>query len=258
MRFSRFRTLGVAIVCSAALGLSACSEVEPRADYISDPKVPITIAARVDRPDHMVMATLFQRALYETGYESTVRVVGDPADDPEAWFTDPTVDLFTVCTGAMLADTAPQMVEPLLDEIHGGTASGKPATGNTMDPPASAVETVDDPGDVAAAELTLETLAGTLPEAFETTDPSPTSGCNYDTGYKYQEELPQNLVAIFRKIKLDRYAQDAITVIIRLITEEDLEELVADTRDPSTLREVVNAWFDANIGHMEKSPNARV
>lgn len=262
MHFPRFRTTAIAAVCAAALALGGCSDYEPRADYISDPEIPITIAARVDRPDHIVMATLYQRALRETGYEATLRVVGTPGEDVEAWFKDPDVDLFTACTGSMLVDTAPQLVDPLLEELYGDNqpapAGGEESQKTHFAGDPAITDAVEDPGDVASAELTLETLAGTLPKEFETTDPSPTHGCQYETGYSHQDELPQNLVAIYRKVKFDRYAQDALSVIVRLITAEDLEELVEKTQDPATLREVVNTWFDENVGRMEKSPQAQI
>ncbi|WKD59499.1 hypothetical protein [Corynebacterium caspium] len=230
------------LALSMACGLGACSsgesELAENAGAAAGDK-PLVIVAPASSPDQIVMAYLYAENLEQHRYPTLVRIMDEnPAAGADvapgasantsSWFLDTEIDVVVSCTGYLLNQGSPAQARDLAAENTSGST--------TQDP----------------IRAVYEAAIGTLPAAFDITDPSPTQGCYEQQAGAAKKsvespELPENIVAVFRKTAIDRYGRKHLNDVSRLITAADLEELTKDFKAGEDIKKLAVSWHAANV-----------
>lgn len=229
----------VAACCVATL-LAGCGISTEEAPHAA----PLVIAA-ADTPEQTVMAYLYAENLHKHGYPAQVRPQKLTADAEFQWLRDDSIDVVVSCTGRLLAEGSPAQATQLQAEAAQDTelpSARLPRRAGQGEAGAASVE--PNPTEKGIVVTTYEEALSTLPPAFDVTDPSPTEAC-YTGGAP--ESLPQNVVAVFRKARIDRYQRKHLNDVSRLIISGDLKELAAEYSAGGDIHEMASQWHAANV-----------
>lgn len=220
----KFAAAGL-VAAVGASGLVACESFEPSARHALETQENVYIAIDPDSAENWVLGKL-----YETVIESYTRVAVLQLDDnfqqdPLEGLNDGSADLIITCTGALLEYVDPVQARQLEAEYLEAVEAG---------------ETDINSGEWR--DRTYAALLGSLPQPLAASDPSNATGC------AGENELPQNIVPIYRKPTFMREDRQILNWVSGAVTTAELEELVRIVRAEGTTSQAVQEYVAGKGG----------
>lgn len=210
-------TLG-GLVLAGALALSSCASAEPSAESRSDEDQALVVGVNVNSMEQMVLGELLQQALNAEGVPATMQVDTSAGASPMDLLRAGHADIAVGCTGTLLEQMDSSAAKDL-------TAEQKKAAG--------AQEGQD------FQDSVYKKLVAAMPGSYDMTDPSTAQGC-VNTA---QGELPQNIVPVYRKDAVNRYAYEALNTVNRTLTTKDLDEIMQEAKENTSISEAVSHFL---------------
>lgn len=217
MRLTSSRTLG-ALSVVGALALGGCASAEPGPEAQEKPNQALVVGVNVNSMEQMVLGELLQQALNAEGVPATMQVDTNGGSSPLELLRNGHADIAVGCTGTLLEQMDASAAKSL-------TAKQEQAEG--------AQEGQD------FQDTVYKTLVATMPGSYDMTDPSTAQGCMNTA----QGKLPQNIVPVYRKEAVNRYAYEALNTVNRTLTTKDLEEIMQEAKDNASISEAVSHFL---------------
>lgn len=185
------------------------------------------------------MATLYKLKIEAQVGTFTYVEFGDSARGHRLdWLTDGDTDVVVGCTGELLAYLNPDSARGFVEEADTGAdeaAAGPLGQGSGKDAEERSYRV-------------YEELMGSLSFGQSLPDPSPAQGCIGSPDYS--DALPQNVVPVFSSGAIDRYALKALNGMTRLVTTQDLEEIVEEAEErgggADAATDAATEWYGIN------------
>lgn len=218
----------VAVVGSGTL--VACTSVdplrfEPHPRQVAEQKENLYIAVDPDYLGHDVISEVYKTVLGNRGRFAVIRHEDNLNADPFGPLNEGTADLVVGCTGALLEVVNPVLAEELEAEYLAAMQAG---------------ETDINSGEWR--DRTFDALIGSLPSHLDTADPSNAQGCSS------ANELPQNVVPIYRNPTFSRSDREILNWASGAITTSELQELIGDTEELGRSGELVKEFVASKGG----------
>lgn len=217
-RHSRRRhALAVAAVAVSSFLATSCHTAEPHRDINPDRVQPISIGVSQDSMEQKVMAEIYAQALLANDRSAAINVFSRASDTEQIdELIGGSSDLVIGCTGDLLTQGDPRAAAQLEGEVDA-------SSGN--------------PNDTQINAEVYEALMASLPGSVTASDQSGAQGCSHSSA-----DLPQNIVPVFTKMVFNSEERGLISLYTKLVTTEDLQELVEQSRRGS-VSEVVADWM---------------
>lgn len=218
------------IAVVGATGLVACGgsgtdRFEPGKPEIRDAQETIHISVDPDSPQQWVLSKLYETVFDNRQRFAVLRLDPDFLDAPFGGLNDGTADLVVGCTGAFLEAVNPVLATELTEEYI------------------TALEVGDtDLNSGEWRDRTYAALLASLPEHLAAGDPSNAESC------EGANDLPQNVVPIFRKPVFVRSDREILNWASGAITTEELQKLVDIANEEGRSAEVVEAFIASKGG----------
>lgn len=237
----RATSLAIAATCGALFGsatLAGCSAENTPAHRMHSSGAAATIQVPAGDPETRAVGEAYRFGLARAEIDSRVEEVTDPqrrARGPLEWLADGGADLVVGCTGEILAQEDPATAQRLRDEFA-GDADDEEAAGAAGD----------------AAQRTYDAVMGVLRGDYDLPDPSPAQWCprqdeedapGRQAATEAADELPANVVAVYRKNTVSRWGKRDLNAVTRLLSPHDIEEMgekIAAGGDPE---QIVRDWI---------------
>ncbi len=197
--------------------LSACAQAEPTAPENPQLSEPVVIMVSSEEEKQQIFAAIYQVAFEDEGRDAVV--IDDDRDDEGAnKHLESRANLMVGCTGALLNYYAPQKAQAVSEEY---------------------VESQEDPtGEDYLAKTHVE-LMSVMDPAYSVVEPAGSAkGCE-----DAEPELPQNFVATYEKVALDREERQMLTGLTKFVTDQDLKEIQEEVEGGEDLFTAVRAWY---------------
>lgn len=215
-----------ASVAAAGGVLVSCATAEPHTDVVAERLDPVTIAVRDDAPQLQVMAEIYAQALGKADREASVLLVDDdllPVNMVDGVAAQ-RLDFVVGCTGDFLLQANPVHARGLADRAEGNDGQV-------------------DPNDPSFHVEVFEAFRQSLPAGTMSIDPSSAEACR---GSEVAEELPQQVLPVFRSSLFNRDELIALDIYTKLITTEELAQLTEEAEDADSVPAVVGEWMGQN------------
>ncbi len=205
----------------SATGLVACETLEPIARPTLESSENLYIAIDPDSAESWVLGKLYETVIQKRSRIAVVQLDDNFRENPFEGLNDGTSDLIITCTGSLLEYVDPVRARALeaeyLEAVENGEAERN--TGEWRD-------------------RTYAELLGSLPPQLAASDPSNATGC------AGENELPQNIVPIYRKPTLVRKEREVLNWVSGTITTNELKSLVRAVRGESSANEIVEEYIE--------------
>lgn len=221
MNRRRISILTAAVVFSVS-ALAGCSANEPTRSPLPDRERAVNISVNSSSTEQLVLGQVYDRILKHEGRETALSLEDNFMEKTRLQrFVEGEADFVIGCTGEMLEILNPNTAEEIAGDL------------DTAETPAE---------EAAAADEVYAAFVGSLPGIAKTTDPSPAQGCpnSPDSG------LPQNIVPVFRAAMLDGSERAAVQGVTKLMTTQDIEDMVEYADEHQDVGEAVDQWITAN------------
>lgn len=221
MNRRRISILTAAVVFSAS-ALAACSANEPHRNPQPDRERAVAISVNSSSTEQLVLGQVYDRILKHEGRETVLSLEENFYEKTRLErFMEGEADFIVGCTGELLAILNPNTAEQLADDLV------------TAETPA---------GEAEASNEVYAAFVGSLPVFAKTTDPSPAQGCPNTP----DSELPKNVVPVFRAAMLDGSERAAVQGVTKLMTTQDIQDMVEYAEKTKDVAEAVDWWITAN------------
>lgn len=194
----------------------------------------VNIGIQTTQPEQLILGEIYYRLLEAQGVNVN-RVALEKVEGRNALeiLHEEDVDLVITCTGRLLEKIQPAAAQTII---------------------AKAQDPAPFPGGEDLTVLTYDMLVGALPAAIRSVDPSPAQGCVSDDN---PEGLPQNIIPLFKKSKLERSQAQRINAMTRVLSTEDMAEMVEELEETASVSAAVGPWLleyaSINIGNPRQS-----
>lgn len=213
----------VAVV--GATGLVACDTFEPIARPALETGENLYIAIDPDSTENWVLGKMYETVIERNNRVTVLQIDENFREDPFEGLNDGMADLIIGCTGALLEYVDPVQARELEAEYLQAVAAGDV-----------------DMNSGEWRDRTYAALLGSLPGQLATADPSNASGC------AGENELPQNIVPVYRKPTFIREDRETLNWVSGSITTAELEELVQVVRAEGTSSRAVQDFVATKGG----------
>lgn len=224
---------------SAALLTAGCTAAEPGPS--PSPAVePVVLGVMGSPTEQQILGELYRLAVARAGKMVALKVVAGLPSDPLSWIQENDVDVVPACTAEIFAAADPDGAEDLAEEL---AAEG--------DQRASRADAQDE---VHAS------MVGVLPGGYSVTDRSTAVTCPHVNGSTLTDDgnlelpsgntLPNNLTPILREKQFDRATRRALQDVTRAITDQELENLVAEVDGGADLVSTVSTWYESEMSRV--------
>lgn len=218
------------ITVVGAAGMVSCGgtgtdRFEPGVPEIRDTQETIHIAVDPESAEQWVLSKLYETVFDNRQRFAVLRLDPDFLDAPFGGLDEGTVDLVVGCTGAFLETVNPVLAEELTKEYVAAREQGG-----------------SDLNSGEWRDRTYAALLSSLPEHLAAGDPSNAESCGN------ANDLPQNVVPVFRKPAFVRSDREILNWVSGAITTGELEELVDLAREEGRSAEVVEAFIASKGG----------
>lgn len=205
MRTRLFPALSGVVACAAApVLLTGCTVERPQ---------PVAIGVDASSTEQIVLGEIYSQIFDQMGYASTVVDLPAIEADPVEQLRTAGVDLVIACTGELLRSQDRAAAEALI-------ASGEEGE--------------------ALSVATYDAVVATFPGEVRTVDPSPAMGCASGAS---ADELPQNIIPVFKDTTFDRQTAFRLNFITRVMATDRIEEMVDAVEDGSSVEDALAEWM---------------
>lgn len=211
-------------ITAAAVLLAGCQQVavKPARPYDESKQVVLTIAD--NSPEQVFLGEIYSQALKRRGRDAVVEVA---ESSPIRAVETASADVTITCAGRALEELDPPRAEELGNELAkaGGTANIN---------------------DGEAREETYAAVMASLPHNMDATDPSNAVACGEaDSDTDALNNLPNNLVPLYRTPVLGRSERLALNVATGLLTTQKLNQAVEEVEAGGNVEEIAGALLEA-------------
>lgn len=213
------RRLLAALALGATTALVACTTAEPAAPPNPVRTRPVDIFVNAHSQEQIVLGEVYHQTFQKLGRASTLNIVTESEGGTGlAELRGGPANFIIGCTGLFLHTIDPARARTLSEEI---------AAGEVADP----------------AEETWNEFVGSLHSTLTAPDPSPAQGCAEEVFAVAMPDLPQSIVPVYSRSLFNRAELKEITTVTRYLTTGELQELIEETRQESSVSRVVSEWI---------------
>lgn len=216
--------VGVVAVVGAT-GLVACESFEPIARPALETGENLYIAIDPDSVENLVLGKMYETVIERNNRITVLQLDESVGEDPFRGLNDGMVDLIIGCTGELLEHVDPVQARELEAEYREAVEAG--------DVEVNSGEWRD---------RTYAALLGSLPGHLAAADPSNATGC------EGENELPQNIVPVYRTPAFVREDRETLNWVSGSMTTAELEELVSVVREEGASSEAVQDFVASKGG----------
>lgn len=210
------------VLVATTVLLVGCQEVAVEPVRPSDESKQVVLTIADNSPEQEFLGAIYSQALKLRGRDAVVEIAdGSPIRALET----ATADVTVTCAGEALAELDPQRANELEEQLSSARASSEVNV-----------------NDAEAREETYAALMASLPQNVDATDPSNAVACGGDDS---DDDLPNNLVPLYRTPVLARSERLALNVATGLLTTQKLREAVEEVAGGGDADEIAKSLLEA-------------
>lgn len=206
--------LATTAAAAVAVGISGCGGQAP-----AEPE-PFVVGIQPDSTEQKLLGELYRVLLLSVGQPAVVEEL-EQSDTPA---TDAVrsgdADMAIACTGALLEQLNPQLAAEAVEDTTDSNLNSD-----------------------TFSETVYKYAVASFPGTVMTVDPSPAEGCAAAGEKPGEGELPNNIIPVFNKGELNRGQVNRLNFVNRVLTTEELAEMVEEVDAGADVRDVMAQWL---------------